>query len=158
MSFQQQGMIIVGYQGIGKSTLAFHNNRVIDLESSNFFVDGERPNNWHIIYCNIARTLCRQGYIVCILSHKEVREELARNPAQNQVIIYPTHILKDKWIAKLRYRYEETQSIKDFKALRNAEDCFDESITDLANQKGFEKISIGTMNYDLADILKLNRR
>ena len=158
MSFQQQGMIIVGYQGIGKSTLAFHNNRVIDLESSNFFVDGERPNNWHIIYCNIARVLCRQGYIVCISSHKEVREELARNPAQNQVIIYPTHILKDKWIAKLRYRYEETQSIKDFKALRNAEDCFDENITDLANQKGFEKISIGTMNYDLADILKLNRR
>lgn len=158
MSFQQQGMIIVGYQGVGKSTLAFHNNRVIDLESSNFFVDGERPENWHIIYCNIARALCKQGYIVCISSHKEVREELARHPASKQVIVYPTRALKDAWIAKLRYRYEETQSIKDFKALRNAEDCFDENITDLANQKGFEKISIGTMNYNLADLLELNRR
>ena len=154
----EYGKVVVGYQGVGKSTLAFHNNRVIDLESSNFFVDSERPANWHIIYCNIARALCKQGYIVCISSHKEVREELAQHPAQKQVIIYPTHILKDKWIAKLRYRYEETQSIKDFKALRNAEDCFDENITDLANQKGFGKISIGTMNYDLADLLKLNRR
>ena len=114
--------------------------------------------DWYIIYCNIARALCRQGFIVCISSHKEVREELARNPAQNQVIVYPTHILKDKWINKLRYRYEETQSIKDFKALRNAEDCFDGNITDLANQKGFDKISVGTMDYNLADILELNRR
>jgi ABC-type proline/glycine betaine transport system ATPase subunit len=65
MYLEEYGKVVVGYQGIGKSTLAFHNNRVIDLESSNFFVDGERPANWHIIYCNIARALCKQGYIVC---------------------------------------------------------------------------------------------
>ena len=75
--YSEYGKVVVGYQGIGKSTLAFHNNRVIDLESSNFFVDGERPANWHIIYCKIARALCKQGYIVCVSSHKEVREELA---------------------------------------------------------------------------------
>jgi ABC-type phosphate/phosphonate transport system ATPase subunit len=45
----EQGIIIVGYQGIGKSTLAYHNKRVIDLESSNFFVNGERSKDWHVV-------------------------------------------------------------------------------------------------------------
>ena len=38
-------MIIVGYQWIGKSTLANNETGVIDLESSNFFVDGKRDEN-----------------------------------------------------------------------------------------------------------------
>ena len=156
--YSEYGKIVVGYQGIGKSTLAFHNNRVIDLESSNFFVDGERPANWYIIYCKIARALCKQGYVVCVSSHKEVREELARNPASKQVIVYPIRALKEAWIAKLRYRFNETQSMKDFKALKNAEDCFDKNIIDLENQEGFEKIGFSTMDYDLADLLELNRR
>ena len=152
----EQGMIIVGYQGIGKSTLAYHNKRVIDLESSNFCVHGERSKDWHIVYCNIARALCRQGYIVCISSHKQVREELAVNPAQKQIIIYPAPILKDKWIAKLRYRYEKSRSEKDYKAFKNAEDCYDENIADLANQVGFNKISFASMDYDLSELLNLN--
>lgn len=156
--YSEYGKVVVGYQGIGKSTLAFHNNRVIDLESSNFFVNGERPENWFIIYCNIARALCKQGYIVCVSSHQEVREELLQNPAKNQVIVYPALDLKDKWIAKLRNRYEETQSEKDFKALKNAENYYDYNIIDLANQKGFDRISFATMDYNLADLLELNRR
>jgi hypothetical protein len=100
--------------------------------------------------------LCRQGYVVCISSHKQVREELAANPTQKQIIIYPAPILKDKWIAKLRYRYEESRLEKDYKALKNAEDCYDENIADLANQDGFDKISFGTMDYDLSELLNLN--
>lgn len=57
------GQIVVGYQGVGKSTLAYHNRSVIDLESSNFFVDGKRDEKWYIPYCNIARSLARQGYL-----------------------------------------------------------------------------------------------
>ena len=151
--YSEYGKIVVGYQGIGKSTLAFHNNRVIDLESSNFFVDGERPANWYIIYCKIARALCKQGYIVCVSSHKEVREELARNPASKQVIVYPTLALKEAWIAKLRYRFDETQSMKDFKALRNAEDCFDKNIIDLENQEGFEKIGTSDVAAKIAECM-----
>ena len=41
-------MIIIGYQGIGKSTLAGHNS-VIDLESGNFWNDGKRIDDWYII-------------------------------------------------------------------------------------------------------------
>lgn len=156
--YSEYGKIIVGYQGIGKSTLAFHNNRVIDLESSNFFVDGERPANWYIIYCKIARALCKQGYIVCVSSHKEVREELAKKPAVNQVVVFPALQLKDNWIKKLRNRYEQCDSSKNFKALRNAEQNYDQNIMDLMKQDGFEHIAIQDMNYDLANLLQLNTR
>lgn len=156
--YSEYGKVVVGYQGIGKSTLAFHNNRVIDLESSNFFVDGERPANWYIIYCKIARALCKQGYIVCVSSHKEVREELAKKPAVNQVVIFPALQLKDNWIKKLRNRYEQCDSSKNFKALRNAEQNYDQNIMDLMKQDGFEHIAIQDMNYDLANLLQLNTR
>lgn len=35
-------MIIIGYQGIGKSTLAKNSLKYIDLESGNFWINGER--------------------------------------------------------------------------------------------------------------------
>ena len=158
MYLEDRGKIIVGYQGIGKSTLAFHNVEVIDLESSNFFIDGVRQGDWFKAYCNIARSLCRQGYVVCISSHKEVREELAKNPATHQIIVCPSLSLKDKWIDKLRYRYEQCDSSKNFKALRNAEDCYDSNIKDLMTQEGFEHILIEDMNYDLSNLLELNAR
>ena len=40
-------MIIVGYQGIGKSSISNPDTRCIDLESGNFFVDGKRPDDWY---------------------------------------------------------------------------------------------------------------
>lgn len=53
-----KGFIVVGYQGIGKSTLANSGNgKYIDLESSNFFVDNNRASNWATIYANIAESL-----------------------------------------------------------------------------------------------------
>lgn len=158
MVLEEYGRIVIGYQGIGKSTLSFHNNRVIDLESSNFFVDGVRPKYWYIMYYNIAKSLYKQGYVVCLSSHKEVRDWFTLNPVGNQVIVYPSHTLKEQWIKKLRNRFEQTQSMKDFKAFRNADDCFDENITDLENQPGFEKICFDSMDYDLSDLLKLNVR
>lgn len=147
------GQIVVGYQGVGKSTLAYHNRGVIDLESSNFFVDGKRDEKWYIPYCNIARSLARQGYIVCVSSHEVVRKELERNPAERQVIVYPALDLKDAWIRSLKHRYEQTESDKDFKALKNAEQCYERNITDLANQAGFEHIEITSMSYSLANML-----
>ena len=105
------GQIVVGYQGVGKSTLAYHNRGVIDLESSNFFVDGKRDEKWYIPYCNIARSLARQGYIVCVSSHEVVRKELERNPAERQVIVYPALALKDAWIHSLKHRYEQLENM-----------------------------------------------
>ena len=56
-------MIISGYQGIGKSSLAGKNN-CIDLESGNFWVDGKRADDWYKQYCQIANHLTEQGYRV----------------------------------------------------------------------------------------------
>ena len=48
-------MIIIGYQGIGKSTLASrYPGHYIDLESSHFNNDlGKKEPGWHIPYCKI---------------------------------------------------------------------------------------------------------
>ena len=69
-------MIIIGYQGIGKSTLANIDNAYIDLESSNFWHKGERYDNWYIYYGKIAESLSRQNYNVFTSSHREVRDYL----------------------------------------------------------------------------------
>ena len=47
-----KGLIVIGYQGIGKSSIGGKYN-CIDLESSNFYIDDKRDNDWYKIYCNI---------------------------------------------------------------------------------------------------------
>lgn len=97
-------MIIIGYQGIGKSTLA-GKNKCIDLESGNFwFYDLEtyqkvRHNDWYVPYCNIANHLSEQGYTVFTSSHEVVRNELKKSK-EDVFIIYPSIELKDEWIKK----------------------------------------------------------
>jgi ABC-type antimicrobial peptide transport system ATPase subunit len=54
-------MIIIGYQGIGKSTLARKSKGFIDLESSSFYVNGKRPTDWHYYYNRIAEKLMHDG-------------------------------------------------------------------------------------------------
>ena len=69
-------MIVIGYQGIGKSTLAQKQFKYIDLESSALRRDGVRWHNWYEPYCLVAEWLSKQGYIVFVSSHKEVRDYL----------------------------------------------------------------------------------
>lgn len=150
----RKGLVIVGYQGIGKSTLAYHNPTVVDLESSNFFVDGKRADDWYIPYCNVARSLCQQGFIVCVSSHKVVRDELQRKPARRQIIVYPALSIKEQWVNKLKYRYEGDDSDKNYKAYMNAKECYEDNINELMNQEGFEHQVLDGMDYNLAEILK----
>ena len=140
-------MIIVGYQGIGKSTLA-GNNGCIDLESGNFWVDGKRDEDWYKIYANIAVHLSQQGYTVFTASHKVVRDEL-KNCGEPVVVAYPSLDLETQWIEKLRTRYEYTNLEKDFKAWKNAEQMYKENITDLMNEKDFYHLKISGMDYEL---------
>ena len=145
-------MIISGYQGIGKSSLAGTNN-CIDLESGNFWIDGIRDKNWYKIYCNIANHLSAQGYTVFVSSHEIVRKELEKS---NEVVcvVYPSIKLKDQWIKKLKDRYETTKLEKDFKALANAMDRYEENIKELlyGNLQCYE---ITNINYDLKEIIIL---
>ena len=142
-------MIYVGYQGIGKSSISGKNN-CIDLESGNFWVNGERINDWYKIYVNIAEHLSNQGYKVFMSSHKVVREELNKRKIEFKVIM-PSIFLKEQWIKRLQQRYDKSQLEKDYKALMNAKECYEENIEDLLQENHI--IQIQDINYDLNDLI-----
>lgn len=141
-------MIIIGYQGIGKSSLAGRDHKYIDLESGNFWVDGKRADDWYRPYCQIAEHLSQQGYIVFTSSHEVVRDQLL-NSSEIVVLVYPSLKLKNLWIDKLENRYRETGLEKDYKALMNTKDRYDENIKELANSKFNFKIELKDADYDL---------
>lgn len=147
-------MIIIGYQGIGKSTLAKDSLEYIDLESGNFWVNGERDEQWYKPYCNIANHLSAQGYTVFTSSHKEVREEL-KNSSEIVKIIFPSLDLKTDWLIKLTNRYNESMLEKDYKALINASLYYEDNINDLMNEP-FDKIVIDNINYNLRELIEQN--
>ena len=145
-------MIIIGYQGIGKSSISGKGSNRIDLESGNFWHNGMRPDDWYIYYCQIADHLSKQGFTVFTSSHKLVREELA-NSKEDIWVVYPSLSLKDEWVEKLKKRYEQTQSEKDYKAWKNAEQMYDDNINDLKSSP-FRRFEITSMDYDLYRMVK----
>lgn len=148
-------MIVIGYQGIGKSTLAKQDDHFIDLESSMFFINGHRDREWYKIYCNIAEDLSKQGYIVFVSSHAEVRERLTFS-SEDVVIVYPSLELKEQWIAKLKDRYDKTGLLKDYKALIMALERYEENIIDMSNfakNTIIRRVIINDIEYNLADML-----
>lgn len=144
-------MIIIGYQGIGKSTIAGKND-IIDLESGNFWAEGKRPDNWYVCYCNIAEHLSKQGYIVFVSSHKVVYERLKKYSKEAIYAILPALSLRDAWIERLHTRYETTKLPKDFKAWQHAYLEFEEDICDLMHC-GIKFYVINDMEYRLQDII-----
>lgn len=156
-------MIIIGYQGIGKSTLA-RNSEVdgyIDLESSCFWYNDDdgnrvRHENWAEIYTNIAKHLSRQFNIVFVSSHQVVRDELANDENDFIVVCVPDLKLKDQWIKRLEDRYNSTKLEKDYKALMNAKDRYEENINELiedAKNNDWHIITITDMHYDLNEMI-----
>lgn len=152
-------MIVIGYQGIGKSsTCDFHNARddefYIDLESGLFkSEDGTRPENWAEIYCRIALSLSDQGYTVFVSSHKEVQDILSAGD-EPVVAIYPWLDIRNDWIARLYVRWQETKLKKDEIAYLDAKEHFDEEIMHLHNLQGVMKYEIKSMVYNLHDIVE----
>lgn len=142
-------MIVLGYQGIGKSSLARDRNGYVDLESGNFFVNGTRHDDWYMPYCRIAENLSMQGYDVFTSSHAVVREELRRICATRKIIVVPALCLKEPWIEKLRVRWEHSGKDKDYRAYMNAADRYDANITELMSTEGFEIVVLGSMDYEL---------
>lgn len=147
-------MIIIGYQGIGKSTLAKDSWEYIDLESGNFWINGERDEQWYKPYCNIANHLSAQGYTVFTSSHKEVREEL-KNSSEVVKIAFPALELKTDWLIRLTNRYNESMLEKDYKALINASLYYEDNINDLMNEP-FDKIVINNIDYNLRELIEKN--
>lgn len=141
-------MIVIGYQGIGKSSLAGRDRKFIDLESGNFWVDGKRAADWYKPYCQIAEHLSQQGYIVFTSSHEVVRKQLEKS-REVVVLVYPSLKLKGMWIDKLENRYRDTGLEKDYKALMNAKDRFDANIQELMDSRFNYKFELSNPDYDL---------
>jgi len=142
------GKIILGYPGIGKTTLSEKYENVIDLESSYF----PREPFWALFYVNLAIHLASQNNKIILLStHKEVQEYLSKKVLNIPVYVcYPDLRLKEYWIEKLRNR-KPTE--KNRRAIDRAVNHFDDDIRTMMFSK-FNKIIITDMQYDLSEILR----
>lgn len=140
-------LIVIGYQGIGKSTLARRNYNFVDLESSSFFINGVRSSDWYEAYCQVAEHLALQGRIVFVSRHEVVRRKLleSRVPV---VCCVPSPSLRIAWVRKLHDRWMSTNLSKDYKAYMNALDRYTENIREISNS-GFPVITIDNINYSL---------
>lgn len=148
------GIVIIGYQGVGKSTWADRDHGIVDLESSSFYVDGVRPEGWQVAYCNVAQHLAEQDFVVFVSSHQVVRDELARREGLRVAAIAPVPELKDFWIRRLRSRYESDPTDKNYKALANAEARYVENVGEILGDTRFETIPIRDESYSLLGIVR----
>lgn len=151
-------MIIIGYQGIGKSTFCKTYGislRYLELESGLMkdpMNDNRRWDNWAEIYCNIALSLSDQHYMVFVSSHKAVQDILTHS--KDEVIaIYPSKTIKDEWIKKLLERYKNTGLKKDEIAWLDAKANYDSEI-DILENSPFTKATIYSMDYDLKNVIE----
>lgn len=146
-----KGLVIIGYQGIGKSSLAGW-SKCVDLESGNFYVGTIRSKSWYIPYCKTALNIANQGYTVFVSSHKVVVDFLKSVPLPENVarvvVICPRTTMRDEWIERLQMRYDRTKLWKDYKALKNAKDRYKENIVELCSC-GLPVMQINTMDYNL---------
>ena len=152
-----KGLIIIGYQGIGKSSCAGPANKCIDLESGNFFIGDRRAEDWYVPYCQTAMSLAAQGFTVFTSSHKCVRDLLASMPKPENVgavvVFCPRLSFHDVWIHRLQERYDRTGLWKDYKALANAQERYDENILELTDSP-LPVYLPDRIDYDLMDYVR----
>ena len=147
-------MIVIGYQGIGKSTLARKSFRYIDLESSALRQGDVRWHNWYEPYCMIAEWLSKQGYTVFVSSHKEVRGYLNEFCKEPFCAVVPSESLKDEWIDKLKKRFEQFPTDKNYRAYMNAADRYTENVREI--KEDVEDVrEITSMSYELDRLIAI---
>jgi hypothetical protein len=152
------GLIVLGYQGIGKSSASNAEHGIIDFESS-LFKDNTNCKNddWYIIYTKQAIALSEQGYVPLLSSHKEVRTALhdyAKQEFNRVVTIAPHPSLYHKWIDRLERRYNEDPTSKNYIAYINAKDHMQEDVVDMASEPYFSHIYLNdTKYYDFIAII-----
>lgn len=154
-----KGLIIIGYLGIGKTEFSKATHRTVDLESSCFYVNNERAENWHVPYCQLAMSIANQGQIVFVSSHPEVIDTLYHTLPMGEnvggiAILCPQLYLRSDWGRRLHDRYEKTKLEKDARALEHVDNSFGEDIAMLANAP-FPVYQIADMKYDLWNYVDL---
>ena len=148
------GLIVSGYPGIGKTTVAMRSVRFIDLESSGFSVDGQKTPMWFIPYCKIAVNLAAQGYHVFVSAHEVVQsylDSIALPEGVSYVRCAPSKLLKAEWLNKLMNRYLETNLQKDKAAAVAAVENYDEQVEYMLSKPN--AIELTSMDYDLETVI-----
>ena len=164
----KKGLIICGYPGIGKSSIAGWNN-CIDLESSYFSRDEEGfalcDEDWVTRYCKLAFDIARQGFTVLLSCHVAVRNKLKeiKDMKSNYfcppvVIFCPRADMKEAWGIRLMKRYNETNLDKDFRAFEGAIRYWNKNMLHMTEQD-FPIYRPRSIDYDLRDyILKIRKK
>lgn len=143
-------MIIAGFSGIGKSTIAKSGiARIIDLESNDF---NKKDNTWYKTYCKVAKRLSDQDYIVFVSCHEEVRNWF-KNQNIPYVVIHPEKDLEYEWIMKLKKRKEKTELDKDNKAFERVIKHYQSDIDNIIKNDKL-RISIDDINYELEEYIE----
>ena len=163
-----KGLIICGYPGVGKSSVAGWNN-CIDLDSSWFSYDkyGNRidpDEEWVGNYCAIARQLALQGYTVLLSTHQAVINTLREgkwilNKDGIRVVIFvPRADMKKAWIERLVNRYIESDKDVDMRAFVGGIQYWDSKMATIRHSD-FTIYCPNSINYDFRDyILKIRER
>ena len=146
-------MIIIGFPGIGKSTLACNNYKFVDLESSYFKSVNNRNDDWVVDYCQCAVYLSLHGFIVFVSSHKAVRDYIAKMRTNELVAcIFPSKRIGEQWVKKLGDRYMDSGLDKDYRAFIRARDHYDDDIRELYAADDIPyKWVITDINYNLEE-------
>ena len=110
-------MIICGYAGVGKSYLSEHFPNVMDLESTPFEKDWER-------YAKCAMHYSKQGRLVLVSCHKELRDILAN--CDGKFITVVPDVSDKEWYKEKFAQRGNTQEFIDVQ-MNNWEKWLDES-------------------------------
>ena len=145
-------MIIIGFPGIGKSTLASNNDKFVDLESSYFKPVNNRTDDWVVDYCKLAEVLSRNGHIVFVSSHKAVRDYIAKMRTDELVTcVFPSERIREQWVKKLEDRYMNSGLDKDYRAFIRTRDHYDDYVRELYSDGIPYKWVITNINYNLEE-------
>lgn len=141
-------MIIIGYLGVGKSTVSNKNPNYIDFDSSMF----PKEEGWEKDYVERAEALSEQGFTVFVSAHKAV-QDLLLNSKEKIIVVYPAVGMRHSWIKKLSDRYDKTQFESDKRALERCVECFSFDIARMSNLP-FKKIELKqSSGYNLEEMI-----
>ena len=163
-----KGLIICGYPGVGKSSIAGWNN-CIDLESSLFSHYGpedscrKSDDKWVREYCNLAYYLALQGYTIMTSTHKAVIDyfncfKVTYYKDVPIVIFCPRYDMKKAWAIRLVNRYLNSENKKDLRAFQGAIEDWDKKL-DHCFKTGLLVYCPDEIDYDLRDyILQIRKK
>ena len=161
-----KGLIICGYPGVGKTTVAGWKN-CVDLESSNFSHDDTGflldPNDWVPKYCTVAMDLAKQGFTVLCSTHTDVIHYFENMnlslPEQVGaiVIFYPRNWMKGRWIRRLKDRYISNPSKRNRRAYEHALHYYDDDLVSLV-ESSLPCLRPKTPEYDFKRYILLTRK